>query len=83
MRALRQGATKALLNKGSFVVDFMPYEGGQLKGGDDSKRLLLALSIGASLLVGAWVLAAFTPGSNSHSLDEARVSAPSTTLVTK
>jgi hypothetical protein len=83
LRALRQGATKALLNKGSFTVDFMPYEGGQLERGDDSKRLLLALSIGAFLLVGAWALAASTPGSHPHSLDEARGNTPSTTLVTK
>jgi hypothetical protein len=54
-------------------VDFMPYEGAPLEGGHDSKRLNLAIAIAAVLLVGAWVLAAFTPVSSTSSLGEARM----------
>jgi hypothetical protein len=64
-------------------VDFMPYEGAPLEGGHDSKRLILALAIGAVLLVGAWGLAAFTPVSSTSSLGEARMIAPFTTVVAK
>jgi hypothetical protein len=39
----------------------MPYEGGPLKAGDDSKRLMLVLAMGAVLLLGASVLAALAP----------------------
>lgn len=71
-------------NKGIFTVDFMPYEGALLKGGhDSSKQLILALAIGASLLVGAWMLAAFIPVSSTSSLSDATMIAPSTTVVTK
>jgi hypothetical protein len=42
-------------------VDFMPYEGAPREGGHEFERLILALAIGATLAVGAWLLGAFTP----------------------
>ena len=59
-------------------MDFMPYEGTPLKGGHDRERLLLALAIGAVLLMGAWGLAAVTPASSRSSSGDAKMSAPST-----
>jgi hypothetical protein len=62
-------------------VDFMPYEGAPLESGHDLKHSLLALSIGAAILVGAWAVAAFTPVSTTSSVSEARMIARSTKVL--
>jgi hypothetical protein len=46
-------------------VDFMPYEGGPLKTGRERERSILALSLGAVILLGAWVLSDVAPRASS------------------
>jgi hypothetical protein len=62
-------------------VDFVPYEGAPLKGGRDLKGLILALAIGAAMLVGTWALAASAQSSITTSVVTVMMSAPSTMVV--
>ncbi len=60
-------------------MDFVPFEGVPLEGGQEWKRLMLAVAIGAVMVMGAWVLLGASPISTTRSVSEARMIAPSTT----
>jgi hypothetical protein len=62
-------------------MDFVPYEGAPLKGERDLKGLILAVAIGAAMLLGTWALAGSAQASSTTSVVTARVNAPSTMVV--
>ncbi len=57
----------------------MPYEGVPRERQHDLERLILAVAIGAAMLIAAWGLAA--PVSTKNSSGVARTTAPATALV--
>jgi hypothetical protein len=73
----RAGDVKFRGKTGGFIVDFMPYERAPLEGGDDRKRVMVAISIGTGMLVGALVLANIIPVSRMGSLGHEGMRGPS------
>jgi hypothetical protein len=61
-------------------VDFLPYEGGQLRDGREWQRLAFVVSIAAVMLTGAWGLRECLPTPQQNLLESAEDEGPTTTV---